>query len=71
MNGQSNEERMEVRRRKLFSARIETIWNKTILSKGTFLLLFAGGWLIVRKFIEMLQFFLFRIGRNLPHFALK
>lgn len=33
MNGQSNEERMEVRRKKLFSARIETIWNKTILSK--------------------------------------
>lgn len=33
MNGQSNEERMEVRRKKLFSARIETIWNRTILSK--------------------------------------
>lgn len=33
MNGQSNEERMEVRRKKLFSARIETIWNITILSK--------------------------------------
>lgn len=33
MNGQSNEERMEVRRKKLFSTRIETIWNRTILSK--------------------------------------
>jgi len=33
MNGQSNEERMEVRRKKLFSAWIETIWNRTILSK--------------------------------------
>lgn len=33
MNGQSNEERMEVRRRKLFSARIETIWNKLFFQK--------------------------------------